>query len=97
MADGAAETEVVADLRTENERLAGEVRKLLRANGELALLWAEDQERISELTRALGACQGVIHEGLHGGRATDPEHQAACALPACRGIRQVLAVGEIEG
>jgi hypothetical protein len=42
------------------------------------------------LRQVLTACQGIIHEGLHGGKAADPDHQAACQDVACRRIRAVL-------
>ena len=50
-----AEPAAVIELRAEVGRLAGDVRNLLRANGELAAMWADDQERIQELERALRA------------------------------------------
>jgi hypothetical protein len=42
------------------------------------------------------ATYGIIHEGLHGGRATDPEHQELCERPACRNARAALAASSGE-
>lgn len=47
--------------------------------------------RARMLAKALMAAQGIIHEGLHGGSPTVPEHQAACERPACKRIRAALA------
>jgi len=44
-----------------------------------------------QLRQSLTAAQGIIHEGLHGGKPTDPDHQAACEKPSCRRIRAALA------
>jgi hypothetical protein len=43
------------------------------------------------LRRQVRATYGIIHEGLHGGRATDPEGQATCERPSCRNARAALA------
>lgn len=43
------------------------------------------------LRRQVRATYGIIHEGLHGGRPTDPEHQELCERPACRNARAALA------
>lgn len=47
--------------------------------------------RLAAAEAALRASQGIIHEGLHGGRPTVPEHQERCEKPACRRIRAALA------
>ena len=49
------------------------------------------RERVAAPEVALRASQGIIHEGLHGGRPTVPEHQERCEKPACRRIRAALA------
>lgn len=49
------------------------------------------ESRVRSLEKALTAAQGIIHEGLHGGSPTVPEHQAACERPACKRIRAALA------
>lgn len=43
------------------------------------------------LRRQVRASYGIIHDGLHGGKPTDPEHQEACEMPSCRNARAVLA------
>lgn len=43
------------------------------------------------LRRQVRATYGIIHEGLHGGKPTDPEHQEACEKPSCRNARAALA------
>lgn len=43
------------------------------------------------LRRQVRATYGIIHEGLHGGKPTDPEHQELCERPACRNARAALA------
>lgn len=58
---------------------------------------AAAQAREQALRRVARVSQGIIHEGLHGGRATDPEHQEMCEMPACRNIRAALAGGQGEG
>lgn len=58
------------------------------AEEEIEFLKGENERLRDTLT----AAQGIIHEGLHGGRATDPDHQAVCEKPACRRIRAVLEV-----
>lgn len=55
------------------------------------------QQRVERLTGALRAANGIIHEGLHGGKATDPEHQERCERPACKRIRAALLGGEMTG
>jgi len=52
---------------------------------------AASEARVATIGRTLHACRGIIHEGLHGGRATVHEHQELCQRPACRWIRAVLA------
>lgn len=47
--------------------------------------------RLATVEAALTAAHGIIHEGLHGGRATDPDHQARCEKSACRRARAALA------
>lgn len=47
-------------------------------------------ERVTALERVARASYGIIHEGLHGGRPTDPEHQEVCQMPACQKIRAAL-------
>ena len=49
--------------------------------------------RARRLKQALTAAYGIIHEGLHGGKPTDTEHQDQCEMPACRRIRAALAEG----
>ena len=49
---------------------------------------AEDADRFELVLRA---AHGIIHEGLHGGKTTDPNHQAQCEKPACKRIRAALA------
>jgi hypothetical protein len=49
------------------------------------------------LRRQVRATYGIIHEGLHGGRATDPEGQATCERPSCRNARAALAASSAEG
>lgn len=49
------------------------------------------RERLATVEAALTAAHGIIHEGLHGGRATDPDHQARCEKSACRRARAALA------
>ena len=73
---------------SEEERVA-----MVGASGRL-------RDRVAALERVARASQGIIHEGLHGGRPTDPEHQELCEMPACRRIRAALAAaapGEGEG
>jgi hypothetical protein len=53
--------------------------------------------RARSLTQSLRACQGIIHEGLHGGRSTDPEHQERCQQPACVRVRALLTPPAAEG
>ncbi len=48
------------------------------------------------LRRQVRATYGIIHEGLHGGRATDPEGQATCERPSCRNARAALAAASEE-
>ena len=43
------------------------------------------------LRRQVRATYGIIHEGLHGGKPTDPEHQELCERPSCRNARAALA------
>ena len=43
------------------------------------------------LRRQVRATYGIIHEGLHGGKPTDPEHQESCEMPSCRNARAALA------
>ena len=43
------------------------------------------------LRRQVRASYGIIHEGLHGGKPTDPDHQEACEMPSCRNASAVLA------
>ena len=43
------------------------------------------------LRRQVRVTYGIIHEGLHGGKATDPDHQEACEMPSCRNARAALA------
>lgn len=64
---------------SEEERVA-----MVGASGRL-------RDRVAALERVARASQGIIHEGLHGGRPTDPEHQELCEMPACRRIRAALA------
>lgn len=45
---------------------------------------------VERLRLLLTICYGIIHEGLHGGRPTDPEHQASCERSACTRIRAAL-------
>ena len=49
------------------------------------------------LRRQVRATYGIIHEGLHGGKPTDPEHQEACEKPSCRNARAALAASSAEG
>jgi len=43
------------------------------------------------LRRQVRATYGIIHEGMHGGKPTDPEHQETCEMPSCRNARAALA------
>lgn len=58
-----AEPAAGGELRAEVKRLAKDVRNLLRANGKMAAMWADDQERIQELERALGANGFLLADG----------------------------------
>lgn len=43
------------------------------------------------LRRQVLATYRIVHEGLHGGKPTDPGHQEACEMPSCRNARAALA------
>lgn len=56
---------------------------------------AERSEAVMPLlVRQVRATYGIIHEGLHGGKATDPDHQEACEMPSCRNARAALAASD---
>lgn len=80
----------------EIEAMTAEVERLTRERDAWNDAARDTGLRAERLESALRASHGIIHEGLHGGRATDPEHQAACELPACRRIRQALDGGVTE-
>ncbi len=69
-----AEPPLLAELREEVKRLAGDVRNLLRANGELAVLWAEDQERIAALSGALNRIDVKLDVARLGLDRYGPQH-----------------------
>lgn len=52
---------------------------------------AAQAARIDALERQARVTYGIIHEGMHGGKATDPDHQEQCQMPSCRNARAVLA------
>ena len=81
--------------RPESPQMVLEIctQRVERLTAELAAAQAREQA----LRRVARVSQGIIHEGLHGGRATDPEHQEMCEMPACRNIRAALAGGQGEG
>lgn len=53
----------------------------------------ELRARVGRLERQVRAAYGIIHDGLHGGKPIDPEHQEQCQMPSCRNARAVLAEG----
>lgn len=91
-----AEPPLLAELREEVKRLAGDVRNLLRANGELAVLWAEDQERIAALSGALNRIDVKLDVARLGLDRYGPQH--AKIDQARKMIREALALdgGETE-
>lgn len=90
------------ELRARAERAEAANTAVLRANAdEIADLEdvRDDLEakvnaltaQVAALRRQVRATYGIIHEGLHGGKPTDPEHQEACEKPSCRNARAALA------
>lgn len=85
-----AESEV-AELKEACTQWAQTSREVLAAH-DAAVARAERLESAQRvLVRQVRATYGIIHEGLHGGKPTDPEHQEACEMPSCRNARAVLA------
>jgi len=85
------------DLVAVGQAFVDEINRLFSERNASTAALAASEARVATIGRTLHACRGIIHEGLHGGRATVPEHQELCQRPACRWIRAVLAGTAVPG
>lgn len=81
---------VVREARMLDSEVFAEVERLTTALADMTADRDALSQRVARLEGTLRACRGIIHEGQHGGRPTDPEHQERCQRPACRRIHEVL-------
>ena len=82
---------VLADERAESAEAIRRLERWLDKDGETAKALAEERAHADRLVRQVRVTYGIIHAGLHGGRAIDREHQEQCQMPSCRNARAALA------